>query len=352
MGCESVNEMFAEFFLLPEQASTSARRVDTLMLFMLSVSTAIALSIFVAIAVFAVKYRRRPGNERPPRIRGSARLETIWSVIPTLLGLGMFVWGANVYLYVSHPPAGAMEVYVVAKQWMWKIQHPEGQREINELHVPVGQPVKVTLTSEDVIHSFFVPAFRVKVDVLPGRYVSTWFEATKPGRYDLFCSQYCGVNHSGMIGTVIVMKPEEYQTWLASHAEGSIALEGRKLFLKYQCVSCHSADALARAPVLENLYGRPVALTDGRTVVADADYLRKSIVDPRGRRGGRLRADHAVVPGANQRGGTPQAGRLHQGPPARPNAARGSTTPSRPRPHQRRRNDPTATGLARPLAAG
>jgi cytochrome c oxidase subunit II len=197
-----------------------------------------------------------------------------------VLGLGMFVWGANVYLYVSRPPAGSMEVYVVAKQWMWKIQHPEGQREINEMHVPAGQPVKVTLTSEDVIHDFFVPAFRVKVDVLPGRYVSTWFEATKPGRYDLFCSQYCGVNHSGMIGTIVVMKPEDYQAWLASHAEGSIALEGRKLFLKYQCASCHSADALARAPILENLYGRPVALTDGRTVVADADYLRRSIVDP------------------------------------------------------------------------
>ena len=180
--------MFAEFSLLPEQASTAARRVDALLVFLLSVSTAISLLVFVLIVTFSIKYRRRPGNERPPRIHGSNKLETIWTAIPLVLGLVMFVWGANVYLYISRPPPDAMEVYVVAKQWMWKIQHPEGQREINELHVPVNQPVKVTLTSEDVIHDFFVPAFRVKVDVLPGRYVNTWFQATKTGRFDLFCA--------------------------------------------------------------------------------------------------------------------------------------------------------------------
>lgn len=266
--------------LFPEQASTSARRVDALLAFMLSVSTLICLLIFVLIIVFSIKYRRRPGNEHPPRIAGSNTLETIRTAIPTLVGLVMFVWGVEVYLYIVRPPEDAMEVYVVAKQWMWKIQHPEGQREINELHVPVGQPVKVTLTSEDVIHNFSVPAFRMKIDVLPNRYVQTWFQATKTGRYHLFCSQYCGVSHSGMVGTVVVMKPEQYQAWLTSHAEGSIALEGRKLFLKYQCVSCHSADSLARAPVLENLYGQPVPLRDGRSVLADVAYLRKSIFDP------------------------------------------------------------------------
>jgi len=272
--------MAAAFSLFPEQASTAAVRVDALLFFLLTVCTSIALLIAVLIVAFAIKYRRRPGDERPPRISGSTGLEVTWTAIPLVLGLVMFVWGAEVYFYIARPPDDAMEVFVVAKQWMWKIQHPEGQREINELHVPVNQPVKVTLTSEDVIHNFFVPAFRVKIDVLPNRYVRTWFQATKTGQYHLFCSQYCGVNHSGMVGTVIVMKPDEYQAWLASHAEGSMALEGRKLFFKYQCTSCHSADALARGPVLESLYNRPVPLQNGRTVVADEAYLRKSIVDP------------------------------------------------------------------------
>jgi cytochrome c oxidase subunit 2 len=272
--------MAAAFPLFPEQASTAASRVDGLTAFLLSVSTFFTLVIAAMIAYYAVRYRRRPGGAPPPHVEGSTLLETIWTVIPLLIGLGMFAWGVEVYLFIIRPPEGAMEVYVVAKQWMWKIQHPEGQREINELHVPVDQPVKLRLISEDVIHDFFVPAFRVKVDVLPNRYVETWFQATKTGRYHLFCSQYCGVNHSGMTGTVVVMKPEDYQAWLTGHAEGSIALDGRKLFLKYQCVSCHSADALARAPVLEDLFGHAVPLQDGRTVVADEAYLRKSIIDP------------------------------------------------------------------------
>jgi cytochrome c oxidase subunit 2 len=173
-------------------------------------------------------------------------------------------------------------MYVVAKQWMWKFQHPDGQREINELHVPAGRPVKLLLTSEDVIHSFFVPAFRVHMDVLPGRerFTSVWFQATRLGSHHLFCSQYCGTNHSGMIGEVIVMEPEAYEEWLRLHAEGSAALQGRKVFLKYRCISCHSADQNARAPVLEELYGKPVHLRDGRTVIADSDYIRESILDP------------------------------------------------------------------------
>jgi cytochrome c oxidase subunit II len=266
--------------LFPEQASTAAERVDGLLAFLLAVSVLITLLIAVSIVYCLIKYRRRPGNERPPRIAGSAILETIWTTIPLVIGIVMFAWGLNVYSYISRPPDHGLEVYVVAKQWMWKIQHPEGQREINELHVPVHQPVTLTLISEDVIHDFFVPAFRVKVDVLPNRYVRTWFQATKVGQYRLFCSQYCGVGHSEMIGTVFVMKPEEYQAWLTRHAEGSIALEGRKLFLQYQCISCHSADALARAPVLESLYGQRIGLRDGRVVTADAAYLRKSIVEP------------------------------------------------------------------------
>src|SRR5439155_2526322 len=203
-----------------------------------------------------------------------------WTVVPFVIAMFMFVWGVELFFHLARPPDDALEIYVVAKQWMWKLQHPLGQREINELHVPRDQAIKLTLISEDVIHDFFVPAFRTKVDVLPGRYVSTWFRPSKRGQYHLFCSQYCGTNHSGTIGTVIVQEPHEYQAWLNSHAEGSLALEGRKLFLKYQCVSCHSADAQARAPVLEGLYRQPVQLQDGRTVLADETYLRESILKP------------------------------------------------------------------------
>ncbi len=163
---------------------------------------------------------------------------------------------------------------------MWKFQHPEGQREINELHVPSGRPIKVVLTSEDVIHSFFVPDFRVHMDVLPQRYTSVWFQATEPGDYHLFCSQYCGTNHAGMIGTVHVLKPADYQEWVNSHAEGSLALEGRKVFLKYRCLSCHSADEQARAPVLEELFQSRVRLSNGPPLIADEAYLRDSIYDP------------------------------------------------------------------------
>jgi cytochrome c oxidase subunit II len=191
-----------------------------------------------------------------------------------------FVWGMRLYFSWARPPEESMEVYVVARQWMWKMQHVGGQREINELHVPIGRPVKLTMISDDVIHSFFVPAFRIHMDVLPGRYTTVWFHATKPGRYNLFCSQYCGTNHAKMIGEVIVMDTGEYQTWLNQRVDGGLAMEGRKLFLKLQCVTCHSADAKARAPLLEGLYLMRVNLDNGKTVRADESYLRKSILFP------------------------------------------------------------------------
>jgi cytochrome c oxidase subunit 2 len=272
--------MFAQVPLFPDQASTSAQRVDALYFFLLGVSGFFSLLIAGLIIYFAVKYRRRSPDQKTARITGSLGLETFWTVVPFVIAMVIFVWGASLYFHLARPPDNAMEVYVVGKQWMWKIQHPGGQREINELHIPLGQPVMLTLTSEDVIHDFFVPAFRTKVDVLPGRYVHTWFQATKTGQYHLFCSQYCGTNHSGMIGWVVVQEPAEYQAWLDHHAEGSLALEGRKLFLKYQCVSCHSADARARAPVLEGLFRQQVHLEDGRTVIADENYLRESILKP------------------------------------------------------------------------
>ncbi|HEV2970473.1 MAG TPA: cytochrome c oxidase subunit II [Pirellulales bacterium] len=272
--------MLAQLQLFPDQASTSAVHVDRLLVFLLCVTGFFALLIVTLVIVFAVKYRRRSGTATTPRIKGSTKLEVFWSVVPLALAMIMFVWGADVYFRLARPPDSTQDVYVVGKQWMWKIQHLGGQREINELHVPLGVPIKLTLTSEDVIHDFFVPAFRTKVDVLPGRYVHTWFQATKTGRFHLYCSQYCGTNHSGMIGTVVVADPAEYQAWLKDRAEGSLALEGRKLFLYYRCVTCHSADAQARAPVLENLYGRQVPLNDGRTVTADDTYLRESILSP------------------------------------------------------------------------
>ena len=273
--------MFAQVSFFPEQASTVSGNVDALFLFLFAITGVVAVAIAILVIGFAIRYRRRAGGlPHTPRILGANWMEVCWSVIPLAIFIAMFVWGARIYLAMAQPPADALEIYVVGKQWMWKIQHPEGQREINELHVPLGRPVKLTLTSEDVIHDFFVPAFRTKIDVLPGRYQHIWFQPTLPGRFRFLCAQYCGTNHSGMAGYVDVMQPAEYEAWLNNRAEGSLALEGRKLFLKLQCITCHSANSRAKAPVLENLYGQPVPLRGGRTVLADENYLRESIVDP------------------------------------------------------------------------
>src|SRR5258708_16210574 len=193
----------------------------------------------------------------------------------------IFVWGAGIYFHERRPPANALEVYGVGKQWMWKFEYTGGQREINSLHVPTGRPVKISMISQDVIHSLFFPAFRVKQDVLPNRYTDLWFEATQPGTYHLFCSQYCGTKHSGMIGEVVVMKPEDFEAWLGSgKAEGCMAANGEKLFQELGCITCHRPDSGARGPNLQGLYGRPVRLADGRTVVADDNYIRESILNP------------------------------------------------------------------------
>jgi cytochrome c oxidase subunit 2 len=273
--------MFAEVPLFPEQASTTAERVDALFFFLCAVCGTMAVLIAGLVCFFAFKYRRRAEDERTPRILGNNPLEWFWTIAPVFVFVIMFVWGAKIYTSVAEPPPDAPEVFVIGKQWMWKIQHPDGQREINELHVPVNQPVKLILTSEDVIHDFFVPAFRTKIDVIPGRYVHTWFVPTKVGKYHLFCSQYCGTSHSNMVGSVIVMERDEYREWLdGQEATGSLADQGKQLFFKFQCITCHSSNASARAPVLEALYGRTVALNNGRSVVADDAYLRESILYP------------------------------------------------------------------------
>jgi cytochrome c oxidase subunit 2 len=272
--------VLAEIIWFPEQASTTARDVDRLLIFLFSVTGVMAVLVAFLIIYFSIRYRRRPGTPTPGPMKGNVPLELFWTITPLGIFMIMFVWGAVVYFRAFRAPDDATVIYGIGKQWMWKFQHPEGQREIDTLHVPAGESFKIVLTSEDVIHSFFVPAFRIHMDVLPARYTSVWFRATRPGKYHLFCSQYCGTNHAGMVGTVVVMDPEAYRRWLSRRAEGSLALQGRKVFLKYRCISCHSADENARAPVLEDLYGRTVHLRGGGTVVAADDYIRESILDP------------------------------------------------------------------------
>lgn len=258
-----------------------ASSVDHLYWYMSAVSIVMTALIYFVVFVFAVKYRRRSPTEVPKPIHGSLRLEIAWSIIPFLVMLTFFWWGAEIYFANASPPPNAMDVYAVGKQWMWKIQYPEGPREINELHVPVGRPVRVTVASEDVIHSFFIPAFRIKHDVVPGRYDSLWFTATKPGRYHLFCAEYCGTEHSGMVGWVTVMTQADYQNWLTGGgAEGSMASEGQKLFQQLGCSTCHLLDQQGRCPNLRGLYGTRVQLQDGSTVMADDAYIRESILNP------------------------------------------------------------------------
>jgi len=194
--------------------------------------------------------------------------------------LTFFIWGAVIFFQERTPPADATEVYVVAKQWMWKIEHMEGQREINELHVPTGQNVKLIMTSQDVIHSFFIPAFRIKQDVLPGRYTTLWFKATVPGRYHLFCAEYCGTNHSGMGGDIVVMEPQDYAQWMAGGASAPLQETGKQLFAALGCATCHRFDVQGRGPNLTGLYNTDVVLEDGRTVKADENYVRESILNP------------------------------------------------------------------------
>ena len=273
--------MFDNFPLWPARASAGAANVDALYIFLVLLSAFMCLAIFTLIIVFAVKYRRRPGVQAE-QIEGSNALEITWSVIPFFIFVFIFAWGAIIYFRERTPPRDAAEVYVVAKQWMWKLQHEEGQREINELHVPVGRDVKLIMTSQDVIHSFYVPAFRIKQDVLPGRYTTVWFHATKPGTYHLFCAEYCGTQHSGMIGSIIVLEPAQYQAWLSGGPAMPLAESGQKLFSEMGCSTCHRSDVQGRGPNLVGVFGKPVALEDGRTLTADENYLRQCILNSRG----------------------------------------------------------------------
>jgi cytochrome c oxidase subunit II len=270
------------FSIFPPRASTTAGPVDALYGYLLVIGIGMTVLIFVVVTVFAFKYRRRSPDEPAPKpIHGSIPLEITWSIIPFLFMLVMFAWGTKLYFENYTPPRDTLDLYVTGKQWMWKVQYPDGQREINEMHVPTGRPVKLTLASEDVIHSFFLPAFRLKHDVVPGSYQTFWFQATMPGRYHIFCAEYCGTNHSRMIGWVTVMEPVAYQSWLAGGATGtSMADQGEKLFAQYGCATCHLQDQQGRCPSLVSVFGHPVQLEDGRTVLADEAYVRESILNP------------------------------------------------------------------------
>ena len=271
--------MFNNFPIWPERASSIAGNVDALFIFLLIVTGLVSLLIFICLLYFAARYRHK-AHKHAEQIEGSTPLELTWSIIPLGVFLVIFAWGAIVYFQERTPPRNATEVYVVAKQWMWKLEHAEGQREINELHVPVGRDVKLIMTSQDVIHSFFVPAFRMKQDVLPGRYTTAWFRATKPGTYHLFCAEYCGTQHSGMIGSIVVMEPAQYEAWTNGGSTGPLSVTGEKIFSELGCVTCHRSDGQGRGPNLQGLFGKQVLLEGGRTVLADENYIRESILDP------------------------------------------------------------------------
>lgn len=270
--------MWSGFPLRPEQASTIAQGIDELYYFLTAITLFFTFVIFATTFYFAIVYRRRNADETPQQIEGSLPLEVFWSAVPLVLVVVTFVWSSSLFISNSRPPEASTEVFAIGKQWMWHLQHPEGAREINELHVPLGRPIKLTMTSEDVIHDFFIPAFRVKKDVVPGKYTSLWFEATKTGSYHFFCGQFCGVNHALMKGQVVVMEPQEFERWLSgSRKENTMALSGAQLYDKYLCITCHGT---GNGPAFNDLYMSRVRLADGTTVIADEAYIRESILYP------------------------------------------------------------------------
>lgn len=269
------------FPIWPPEASKVAQQADYLYWALLCLSALVMIVVFGPMIFFLIKYRRGRKADRRPVHMPETMIEVTWTVIPLALFTGLFAWGANLYWTIERPPPDAMEINVVGKQWMWKIEHPEGNREIDELHVPVGRNIKLVLASQDVIHSFFLPAFRIKQDVVPGRYSTLWFNAKRLGTYHLFCSEYCGTHHSAMGGSIIVMTPEAYQKWLMQGAPGpTLAQQGEKLFREYGCSGCHVNSTIVHAPPLEGVYGRPVPLQDGGFIIADEAYIRDHILFP------------------------------------------------------------------------
>ena len=270
-------------------ATTSAPEVDDLIVALIVMSCAVLALVFGLMLLYMIKYRAGSTIDRGAVAKKTWRLETAWTVATLLIFFGLFVWGADLYVRLFQPPADAIKIYVIGKQWMWKVQHPGGQREINALHLPIGRPIQLVMTSEDVIHDFSVPAFRIKHDVLPGRYETLWFQAVRPGTYHLFCTQLCGTDHSQMTGEIVAMPAPDYQTWLERNGGGeTLAKAGQTLFMRYGCSGCHGGNGVGgnqststvRAPPLAGLYGSPVTLADGTIVTADDRYIRDCILMP------------------------------------------------------------------------
>jgi cytochrome c oxidase subunit 2 len=266
--------------LFPEQASTLAPEVDNLYFFVVAVTAFFALLVAVVALIFAIKYRDETGEKVGSPIHGSVPLELGWSIIPFIISMAIFVWSTVVFFHIVRAPDQTMEIYSTGKQWMWRFQHVEGQSEINELHVPLGRPVKVIFTAEDVLHALYIPAFRVKADAIPGRYSSIWFTPTRAGEYHLFCAEYCGTKHSGMIGRVVVMEPNDYQAWLSGGGAVSMQARGEQLFQQLGCASCHLPDGSGRGPSLAGKFGTQETLANGATVTVDDTYVRESVLTP------------------------------------------------------------------------
>lgn len=275
-------------FTLP-QATSAAAEVDYLILALSLTSCAVLVLVYGLMWLYMIKYRAGSRLDRGTPPQKTWRVEIAWTTATLAIFFGLFLWGADLYVRLFQPPANALHVYVVGKQWMWKIEHEGGQREINALHLPIGRPIQLVMTSEDVIHDFSVPAFRVKHDVLPGRYETLWFTVDKPGVYRLFCTQFCGAGHASMTGEIVAMTGREFEKWLGDNRGlASMAAAGRGLYASYGCGQCHGGDGgratqiggASPAPALERLYGSSVALREGGFVTADDRYLRESIVAP------------------------------------------------------------------------
>lgn len=266
---------------LPDRASTLAPQVDHVFWTLTGMTVFLVIGLAAANLYFLIRYRRGSNAPRPPLRINKNLIETTWISATTVGFLGFFFWGAHIYLGEERPPADGLEIHVTARQWMWDIRHENGRREFNEVHVPLGEDVRLLMTSEDVIHSFFVPAFRLKQDVVPGKQVTAWFRATKTGTFHLFCAEYCGTAHSAMVGDIVVMRPQDYVEWLQrGNTMESLTLRGRRLFTRYNCSGCHDQPAAVHAPLLDHIYGSTVPTRDGRMVRVDDLYLRDSILRP------------------------------------------------------------------------
>ena len=280
-GFDSLAALLAFMQFKPAAASSIANDVDQLYLFLSGITVFFAVLIFSIIFYFMLKYRRKTPGETGTATHTPMALELTWTIIPSLICVVLFVWASSLYVRNGRPPDASTEIFVIGKQWMWHLQHPEGPREINELHVPIGIPVKLTMTSQDVIHDFYIPAFRVKKDVIPGRYSSLWFQATKIGTYHLFCAQYCGADHAEMLGWVYVMSPADYAAWLAGGVPSqTMQQSGELIFNKLGCASCHLSDGTGRGPSLVGIYGKEEALKSGDKRLVDEAFIRQAIVNP------------------------------------------------------------------------